>query len=373
MSDVKANEVSIEMVDNVTVNEMIEANGECKMSTRQIVTTTHNQQEETIYLSSTNDANKRNITITYVLNWFIPFLLIIIYFIGSSARKHIPSIGEQCSYELELTNSSVKYISTKIPASGSLNEIQCYDYPKTTQLSQGWKLWFSLYPFISVFQGVLGYGLSSRYVAPFTLLLTIALGLNFFLCDEQVDSNADVTTCIGWTGDLVEIAGNVVFTIVDRAAWTMFEYAFNVFTAFFFLRVLQLWGVVETMREQFEFLAKTPFRKIVVVAFCFAVVIAVVAPGGSNFLIAGAILIDMNIHKLDAGDEKDYFDKRIGAICLFGNGLTSAFNLLGVCIIAIAGDISSLAIDIVNQPCSEFVGSETDDQTDMQLYEQCAA
>ena len=75
------------------------------------------------------------------------------------------------------------------------------------------------------------------------------------------------------------ISGNVFFTIVDRMVWTVFEYAFNVFTAFFFLRVLQLWGVVETMREEFEDLARTPFRKIVLVAFCFAIIIAVVAPG----------------------------------------------------------------------------------------------
>ena len=59
--------------------------------------------------------------------------------------------------------------------------------------------------------------------------------------------------------------------------------------------------------------------------------IAVVAPGGSNFLISGTILIDMNIMNLPNGKEKDYYDMKIGALCLFGNGLTSAYNLLGVC------------------------------------------
>ena len=134
---------------------------------------------------------------------------------------------------------------------------------------------FSLYPFICVFQGVLGYGLSSRYVAPFTLLVTIVLGMQLFICD--VHASAD--TCSGWDGDLLTIAGNVFFTIVDRVLWTIFEYAFNVFTAFFFLRVLQLWGVVESMREEFDDLARTPFRKTLLVIFCFAIIIAVVAPG----------------------------------------------------------------------------------------------
>ena len=59
--------------------------------------------------------------------------------------------------------------------------------------------------------------------------------------------------------------------------------------------------------------------------------IAVVAPGGSNFLISGTILIDMNILNLPKGDKKDNQDMKIGALCLFGNGLTSAYNLLGVC------------------------------------------
>ena len=63
-----------------------------------------------------------------------------------------------------------------------------------------------------------------------------------------------------------------MLTIVDRTLWTVFEYAFNVFTAFFFLRVLQIWGIVDTMRETFEKLAETPNRKIVLILFCFAIV-----------------------------------------------------------------------------------------------------
>ena len=48
-------------------------------------------------------------------------------------------------------------------------------------------------PFVTVFQGVLVYDLSSRYVAPFTVLLCIFLGTIFF--DED-----------GWAEDV-----NIVF------------------------------------------------------------------------------------------------------------------------------------------------------------------
>ena len=56
---------------------------------------------------------------------------------------------------------------------------------------------------------------------------------------------------------------------------------------------------------------------------------------------------------------------------MFGNGLTSAFNLLGVCIIAIAGDIAGLAISLGDQPCHEF--APVDDGGDLKAYEECAA
>ena len=38
------------------------------------------------------------------------------------------------------------------------------------------------------------------------------------------------------------------------------------------------------------------------VGFAFAIMLAVVAPGGSNFVIAGAILIKMNLTDLPDGD-----------------------------------------------------------------------
>ena len=44
---------------------------------------------------------------------------------------------------------------------------------------------------------------------------------------------------------------------------------FNVFAAFYFMRVLELWGLVENMRMEFSKLAKTPTRKVLVVGTCF--------------------------------------------------------------------------------------------------------
>lgn len=63
--------------------------------------------------------------------------------------------------------------------------------------------------------------------------------------------------------------------------------------------------------------------------FCFAILLAVVAPGGSNYIVAGAILIEMNPSNLKGQARLDK-NVRIGTICLFGNALISAFNLLGI-------------------------------------------
>ena len=212
------------------------------------------------------------------------------------------------------------------------------------------KVLLALVPYVMIIDGVLGMNLSSKFVAPFTLLVTVAIGMIFF---------QDTPGAWGYKGEdlgsTIEAAGIVMLTISDRIIWTVVEYAFNVFSAFFFLRVLQIWGVVETMRHDFNGLADDPNRKILLIAFGFAVCVAVVAPGGSNFLIAGSILIDMNIMNLPDGPEKDIYDKRIGAICLFGNGLTSAFNLVGVCIIAIADDLADLiAENGVGGVCDDY-------------------
>jgi L-lactate permease len=93
----------------------------------------------------------------------------------------------------------------------------------------------------------------------------------------------------------------------------------------------------------------------------------VVAPGGSNFLIAGAIMIEINHSIYEEGTERDNYDINVGTICLFGNGLTSAFNLVGVCVIAIASDIMDLAVSVNDNICS------VNDYPDVENREVCAA
>ena len=114
------------------------------------------------------------------------------------------------------------------------------------------------------------------------------------------------------------------------------------------------------------------------VLFCFGLLLAVVAPGGSNFLIAGSILIKMGIqrdvseadgdrivadydrrhenctdddcsHHTATREDKIQFDTNnsIGAVCLLNNALSSAFNLLGVCIIATAPLVTPLGLYII--------------------------
>lgn len=111
-------------------------------------------------------------------------------------------------------------------------------------LSENTKFALSMIPFIIVFQGILSFNLSSRYVAPTALLVTSFIGLGLMRDTKH------------FAGDeLPTAAGKVLLEIVDRLMWTIFDYAANVFTAFFLLRVLQIWGVVEALRIEFESLA----------------------------------------------------------------------------------------------------------------------
>ena len=207
---------------------------------------------------------------------------------------------------------------------------------------RSYKIWLSIVPIILVIWGVLLMNKSSQIVAPATMITTAVLCVLYF-AEEGLSANIGV----------IETAGLILLTVVDRVLWTVFEYAYNVFTAFMFLRVIQLWGIVAVMRKEFEILAYDVERKILLIMFNFAIVIAVVAPGGSNFLIAGTILLEMNLMNLPDGPEKDKYDLRIGAMCLFGNSVTSAFNLVGVCIIALAGDVISIVDENdVNYPCA---------------------
>ncbi len=219
--------------------------------------------------------------------------------------------------------------------------LHCVDSTYNSPLGDGWRVLVSLVPFLLVIDGILGMNLPSQSVAPYTLFVTVLIGLYLF-SGFGVLSN-----------DLATGAGLIFFTMLERLLWTLFDYAFNVFAAFFFLDVLERWGVVRSIQDSFEELAGDATKKIVLVAFCFAIVLAVVAPGGSNFLIAGSILIRMNISGAPTAEGQLESGRRISAICLFGSALTSTFNLLGVCIIAMAEDIAPLvAAAGVARPCA---------------------
>ena len=59
-------------------------------------------------------------------------------------------------------------------------------------------------------------------------------------------------------------------------------------------------------------------------------------------VISGAIMIEIHYSVYLAGGESDKYDINVGTIWLFGNGLTSAFKLAGVCIVAILSNITEL-------------------------------
>jgi len=242
-----------------------------------------------------------------------------------------------------ITLTGASHSQSSVATSGP-TEDSCPTLTTQTPLSSAWKLALSLTPFLLVINGILGLNYSSHKVAPTVLLITVMIGLTFFDGYGWLEKYDSVTT-----------TGVVFLTIYERILWTVLDYAFNVFAAFVFLEMVERWGVMRSMQDEFEVLADNPTKKITLVLFCFAIIIAVVAPGGSNFLIAGSIMIRMNIgHETSEKGKLDQ-GRRIAAICLFGNGLTSAFNLVGVCIIAIAEDILELVARAgVSRPCDDY-------------------
>eukprot|EP00808_Paulinella_micropora_P024517 g71485.t1 len=216
------------------------------------------------------------------------------------------------------------------------------------------KVILAIIPFIVVFQGILGLRISSRKVAVSGLASAILIGMYFFV-DTSVYINAT----------LAETMGRIFLLIFDRVLWTTFDYALNMGSALFFLGVLKRWGVVEQIRREFLDITQDGNLLVMLVMFCFGMVLAVVAPGGTNYLLAGAILIKMNVSSpITEAEEQnvvEMYDRRhatctkkgckhatattkeklqtesnnrVGTIALFGNALASAFNLLGVCITA---------------------------------------
>jgi L-lactate permease len=136
----------------------------------------------------------------------------------------------------------------------------CDDIYIYSNVNRIWRVYLSMVPIYLVIWGVLMMNKSSQIVAPSTLIVTVVLCMLYF-SDLGFSKNADT----------VQTAGIVLLTIVDRVLWTVFEYAYNVFAAFIFLRVVQLWGIVGLMKNEFENLAYDVERKIILIMFNFAV------------------------------------------------------------------------------------------------------
>jgi hypothetical protein len=79
------------------------------------------------------------------------------------------------------------------------------------------------------------------------------------------------------------------------------------------------------------------------------VMLALVAPGGTNYYIAGTILIGLEKRRHRGEDLKKQI-VRIGCTCLFGNCLSSPFDLLGVCPKANAVLIHELYVTMSENP-----------------------
>jgi len=202
-------------------------------------------------------------------------------------------------------------------------------------LGRAWKVILALIPFVCVWYGILTLRLSSRFVAPVTLAIVIYMGMTFFANSKFFVGNTTP-----------EIAGKIFLVMLDVLIWALSDYTLSVFAALFFLRVLELWGVVERMKDDFAAVAKTSNDRIILVGFAFATFLGVVAPGGSNFVIAGSLLIKMNLTGQAADHPERLAGNRgIGAISLFGNALTSASGLLGIAINTLAEEVSPLSDD----------------------------
>ena len=117
------------------------------------------------------------------------------------------------------------------------SDVRCELAEKAT-LARTYKVLLAFIPLVIVFQGILGFRLSSRYVAPFAMLVTIVLGAAFF-ADSAAYANDSLETMMG----------RVFLLLADRLLWTVFSYAGNMLSALFFLEVLKRWGIVESIRR----------------------------------------------------------------------------------------------------------------------------
>ncbi|MDP7265889.1 MAG: L-lactate permease, partial [Candidatus Thermoplasmatota archaeon] len=112
------------------------------------------------------------------------------------------------------------------------------------------------------------------------------------------------------------------------------------FGAFFFLKMLEKVGAIDQLKNDFKAISTDKQHQVLLIGFCFALILAAVAPGGSNFVIAAIMLVSLGFNRIG-----------VGVLCLFGNSISSVFGLLGVSIIALK-EVTGLAL----LPISGWIG-----------------
>lgn len=180
--------------------------------------------------------------------------------------------------------------------------------------------WFhaliALIPLAVVFVGILIFKLSSRYVAPAALIITLILALIFFRGQ------------MGWDDALRKMGSTIAYS----ALWGGLDYVYAIFGAFFFLKMLEKVGAIDQLKNDFKSISSDKQHQVLLIGFCFALVLATVAPAGSNFVIAAIMLVSLGFNRVG-----------VGVLCLFGNSISSVFGLLGVSIIAL-NEVTNLEI-----------------------------
>jgi L-lactate permease len=279
--------------------------------------------------------------------WLTPIVLISLVIIALTMQT-TPSISstsildQSCDYCIHIKDSISNNPANQFFVANMTRQTNhCMD-PNVIVDDRGYepptrtiRVLLSLIPIVMVFYGILILRLSSRYVAPATMLVTAYLGMEFFLTSSYFFGDSTATA-----------AGKVLLSIADMLVWCVSDFAFNVFAALLLLRILEIWGIIESMRKEFEYIAPTRNAKIAVVGYCFAIALSVVAPGGSNFVVAGALLIHMNLLNLpETHPDRLAANSAIGSVCLFGNALTSPCGLLAIAVTVLGEEVGPLSLD----------------------------
>jgi len=190
-----------------------------------------------------------------------------------------------------------------------------------------WQSLLSLVPLIAVFFGILVLKLSSRYVAPIVLVVfTVPLALIAFS-----------------EGAIFGQIEKVLWVTGYSFSWGVFNYVYSIFGAFFFLAALKKAGALVHIKDDFKSITDDKQHLILLIGFCFAMILAVVAPAGSNFVIAAMMLLSLGFNRYG-----------VGMLCLFGNSISSVYGLLGVAIVVLA-EVTDLGLVVLSGNVALFM------------------